>query len=113
MITFDKNSIQFPLRVLFNYSFKFRYYNFLNEKLKNYVFANSLKGQDKIRRQISDYDESMVNYDYSEVSRNYHTVYTPFIDDRKYDTVLQRVHFVDSSINSNNILDSVIFDAEN
>ena len=53
---------------------------------------------------ISNYDESLVNFKFSEVHRHTEIIETEEIDFRKYDRVKERVHFASSEIDSQNIL---------
>lgn len=111
LITLNNNQIEFPAKIIFNYSFKFRYYRFLDEKLKNPNFRNEIDLEKNISflyKQIADYDESLVNYDHSELVRHTETIMTPDIDFRIYNNIKERVHFASSAIDTRAILNSII-----
>lgn len=115
LIKLKSNLIEFPARILFNYSFKFRYYRFLDEKLKNPINRQRIDVNNKLSslyRQIADYDESMVNYDNSEVIRDTETVATGYIDFRSYNDVKERVTVVSSEVTSANSLLQLVLDTE-
>lgn len=101
LITLKNKNIEFPCRLIFNYSFKFRYYKFLEKKIP----GNEALEKSDLYREIADYDESTLTHDKSEITRHTISIITPDIDFRIYDKVKERVHFASSQIvNKNSII---------
>lgn len=110
LITLNNSQIEFPARILFNYSFKFRYYRFLDEKLKDPLFRSEVSTKQSLNslyKQIADYDESLVYYDNSELIRHTETLSTPDIDFRIYNSINEKVHFASSATDTKNILNNI------
>ena len=106
--------IEFPARILFEYSFNFRYYNFLNEKLKDPIFRSQIsKKVDFLYREISSYEESMVNFKYANTSNSIETIHTDYIDFRKYNSVKEKVVPTLSIRLNKSFLSSLSFDENN
>jgi hypothetical protein len=114
LIKLKNNLIEFPARILFNYSFKFRYYRFLDEKLKNINARTEIDIDRDLRvlySEIANYDEALVNYDNSELIRHTETVSTGYIDFRNYDETKERVTFVSTERDSRSLLQQILFDS--
>lgn len=115
LIVLNSKKIEFPCKILFNYSFKFRYYRFLEEKLKTQgLTAKTFKNKDitKLFEDIGNYDESLVNYSFAENHRHTEIIETPEIDLRKYNDVKERVHFASSEKEGFGILSSYLLDPD-
>lgn len=110
LIVLNSKLIEFPAKILFNYSFKFRYYRFLDDKIKNQNIQNV---KPNTYRRIVDYDESLVNYNYSELIRDTETIITDDIDYRKYNSIKERVTFSTSETISKSLLDQYTLQEDN
>ena len=114
LIVLNNPIIQFPAKLVFNYSFKFRYYRFLEGKLNSADQRSLLDTTENIRllyNKISDYDESLVNYSYSELIRDTYSITTEEIDFRNYNDVKERVFFLNSENPTKSLLQQISFDA--
>lgn len=115
LIILDSKRIEFPCKILFNYSFKFRYYRFLEDKLKAQgLNAKTFKGKDitKLFEDVGNYDESLVSYSFSENHRHLEVIETPLIDLRKYNHVKERVHFASLEKEAFNLLNSYSLESD-
>lgn len=115
LIKLQNNIIEFPARIIFNYSFKFRYYRFLDEKLKNPANRQQIDVEERLTslyKQIADYDEATVNYNSAEVIRDTEMIMSDYIDFRNYNDVKERVIFSDSETNSKSLLQQLSLDNE-
>lgn len=115
LIILNNNAIEFPAKILFNYSFKFRYYRFLDEKIKNSNQISTITENANINtiyKQIIDYDESLVNFNYSETIRDTETIETGEIDFRNSNSVKERVTFSSSEIFTKSLLNQYILNTD-
>ena len=105
LITLKTQNIEFPCRILFNYSFKFHYYKFLENKIEN---GNTVvEEKNKLHKQIADYDLNLNSYQISEISRHTETIITPEIDFRIFNNVKEKISCVSSTFVSKNNLSSL------
>ena len=103
IINFNKN-LTYPVKVIFEHSFRLNLYSNLKEKLKNKNFVNSLSQEDvqTLFNQTVEHEESLLNF--NNTVRSKINLETSDIDPRKYTDVKERVHYVSNITQGNGVI---------
>lgn len=104
VIEFNRR-LTYPIKILFQHSFRLNLYSHLKEKLKNENFRNSFGPKEDVQtlfNQVVEHEESLLKY--NNTQRTTITFETRDIDITKFMDVKERVNFAGSPIQSNGLI---------